>query len=306
MPLEQTFAEFEELWDSASDDSFDLENKDYRKTELGQNLLEISSILSDLFKLSFKLRNTASRSTGHPILRAISYQRMVRVGESDDSFEVDIFSLYAEFDREYVEDLIACWRWDSWLRASPQRLSATTLDCQEKSHDDSEKIETLVANRNLIDRWIRSITNRRRMFAYWERHAKKLAKSEGNTTATELTTTACEPVEPIVIPGVIKRLEPSEGGIALHVAETSVLSNTEHTLVNRDLDAVTNTRSTVTRISTAYGIEETSSYLPPAPVLDPGQLEARCPYCHIVCPAKEFQHNRWRCYFNKCQEKIIC
>ncbi|KAF5563376.1 ankyrin repeat [Fusarium phyllophilum] len=190
LPPEQMFAEFGELWDSASDDSFDLKDEEYRKTELGQNLVEMSSILSDLFKLSFKLRNTASRSTGHPILRALSYQRMVKIGESDGSFEVDIFSLYAEFDRAYAEDLIAYWRWDSWLKAAPQRLSVTTSNCHEKDPDIARKMEALVVHRSLIDRWIRSTTNRRRMFAYWERHAKKLAKAEDDTTAPQLAMTA--------------------------------------------------------------------------------------------------------------------
>jgi hypothetical protein len=80
----------------------------------------------------------------------------------------------------------------------------------------------------------------------------------------------------------------------LPVAETSVLSETEHNLVNRHVDAVSNTSSTVSHISTAYNIDETASNLPPAPSLDPGQMEARSPYCHIVCPAKEFQLSRWR------------
>ncbi|KAF5711072.1 serine threonine kinase [Fusarium mundagurra] len=209
LPLEQMFTEFGELWDSASDDSFDLEDKEYRKTELGQNLTEMSSILSDLFKLSFKLRNTASRSTGHPILRALSYQRMVKVGESDGSFEVDIFSLYAEFDRSYAEDLIAYWRWDSWLKASPQRLSATTSDCHEKDPDRARKLEALVVHRSLIDRWIRSITNRRRMFAYWERHAKKLAKAVGDTTAPQLAITARDPsIEIWMLKHIIQDLQP--------------------------------------------------------------------------------------------------
>ncbi|KAF5599301.1 meiosis-specific serine threonine kinase mek1 [Fusarium pseudoanthophilum] len=306
LPLEQRFAEFAELWDSESDDSCDLEDKEYRKTELGQNLMEMSSILSDLFKLSFKLRNTASRSTGHPILRALSYQRMVKVGEPDSSFEVDIFSLYADFDRAYAEDLIAYWRWDSWLKASPQCLSVTTSDCHEKDADMARKTEALVLHRGLIDRWIRSITNRRRIFAYWERHAKKLAKAEGDTTAPRLEMTALEPVEPMAVPEPRERLEPSEDIMASRVAETSALSNTEHTLVGRDLDAVSNTRSTVSRVSTAYNIDETASYLPPAPPLDPGQLEARCPYCHIVYPAKEFQHSRWRKHIIQDLQPYMC
>ncbi|KAF5622972.1 meiosis-specific serine threonine kinase mek1 [Fusarium sp. NRRL 52700] len=306
LPLEQTLAEFGELWDSASDDSFDLGDKEYRKTELGQNLVEMSSILSDLFKLSFKLRNTASRSTGPSILRAIAYQRVVKVGESDDSFEVDIFGLYAEFDRAYAEDLIAYWRWDSWLKASPQRLSATTSDSQGKDSDDAREVKALVVHRSLIERWIRSITNRRRMFAYWERHAKKLARADGDTTAPELAPAAREPVEPITVSESRETLEPSEDRKALHVADTSAFSNTEHTLVNRDLDAVSHTRSTISRISTAYNIDETASHLPPAPVLDRGQLEARCPYCHIVCPAKEFQHSRWRKHIIQDLQPYMC
>ncbi|KAF5568280.1 meiosis-specific serine threonine kinase mek1 [Fusarium napiforme] len=48
LSVEQTLAKYQELWDSASDDSSDNENKTPQKTELGQNLVEMASIISDL------------------------------------------------------------------------------------------------------------------------------------------------------------------------------------------------------------------------------------------------------------------
>jgi hypothetical protein len=133
LSLEQTLAEYQELWDSTSDDSFDNEDETPRKTELGHNLVEIASIISDLFKLSFKLRNPATRSTRPPILRALSHRQMVNVEESDESTEVDLFSLYAEFDQAHVEEIFTYWRLELRHQASSQSHSFITPQNMQRS-----------------------------------------------------------------------------------------------------------------------------------------------------------------------------
>ncbi|KAF5979706.1 meiosis-specific serine threonine kinase mek1 [Fusarium coicis] len=106
LSVEQTLTEYQELWDSASDDSSDSEDKTPQKTELGQNLVEIASIISDLFKLSFKLRNPAARSMGPLMLRALSHRQMVILDEADENAVVGLFDLYTEFDRTHVEETL--------------------------------------------------------------------------------------------------------------------------------------------------------------------------------------------------------
>ncbi|KAF5973202.1 meiosis-specific serine/threonine-protein kinase mek1 [Fusarium bulbicola] len=120
LPVEQTLAEYQELWDSASDDSSDNEDKMNQKTELGRNLVEIASIVSDLFKLSFKLRNPAARLMGPQLLRALSHRQMVSLDEADETAVVDLFSLYTEFDRAHVEETFTQWRLESWRQKALQ------------------------------------------------------------------------------------------------------------------------------------------------------------------------------------------
>ncbi|KAF4948907.1 hypothetical protein FGADI_9191 [Fusarium gaditjirri] len=206
--VEQTLTQYQELWDSASDDSSDNEDKTPQKTELGQNLMEIASIISDLFKLSFKLRNPAARSTGPPIMRALSHRQMIKLDESDESTAVDLFSLYTEFYKAHVEEIFTQWRLESWLQETPQ----------------------------------------------------------------------------------------SHSSITPHSSETLALSETEFTLPRRHVDTVSNNGSTVSRISTAYNIDETVSSLPPAPTLAPDEMEARCPYCHLLSHEAQIHRKVFRCF----------
>lgn len=292
LSVEQTLAEYQELWDSTSDDSSDNEDKTPRKTELGHNLMEISSIISDLFKLSFKLRNPAARSIGPPLLRALSHRHMVRLDEADGSAAVDLFSLYTEFDRAHVEETFTQWRLESW------RQEALRYPITPHEHSirlaETEKSSAVVMNRYLIERWTKSITNRRRILSYWERHSRKLATSQSEATLKSPTIPTQQPSKYSPSQYLKQKLEPDRPGSALLAAETTVVSETELTLANRHADTVSNRSSAVSRISTAYNIDETASNLPPAPSLVPSEKEAKCPYCHLICPAREFQHSRWR------------
>ncbi|KAF5687282.1 meiosis-specific serine threonine kinase mek1 [Fusarium circinatum] len=301
LPVEQTLAEYQELWDSASDDSSDNEDKMNQKTEMGRNLVEIASIISDLFKLSFKLRNPAARLMGPQLLRALSHRQMVSLDEADESAVVDLFSLYTKFDRAHVEETFTQWRLESWRQKALQFPIIP-----DEGRISLAETEVLVINRHLMERWAKSITNRRRVFSYWERHSKKLAlrQSELVFKSPSIPTHQSSKYSPSQ--QLTQTLELAQPAPTLPVAETMVLSETEFTLASRLVDTVSNNSSAVSRISTAYNIDETASNLPPAPSLAPGEMEARCPYCHLVCPAKEFQHSRWRKHIIQDLQPYMC
>ncbi|KAF5592110.1 ankyrin repeat [Fusarium pseudocircinatum] len=304
LSVEQTLAEYQELWDSASDDSSDNEDKTPQKTELGQNLGEIASIISDLFKLSFKLRNPAARSMGPLMLRALSHRQMISLGEADDSAAVDLFDLYTEFDRTHVEETLRQWRLESW-RQKALRFPITP-DEAKIALAETERTGELVINRHLIERWAKSITNRRRIFSYWERHSRKLAARQSEVALESTPIPAHPPSNYNPSQHVAQTLRFIRPLPILPVAESTVLSETEFTLRGRHSDTVSNNSSAAFRISTAYNTDETASNLPPAPPLAAGETEALCPYCYLVCPAREFQHSRWRKHIIKDLQPSMC
>ncbi|KAF5649490.1 meiosis-specific serine threonine kinase mek1 [Fusarium tjaetaba] len=282
--------EVSRIMDSASDDSSDNENKTPQKTELGQNLVEIASIISDLFKLSFKLRNPAARSMGPLMLRALSHRKMVNLDDADESAVVDLFDLYTEFDRTHVEETLRQWRLGS--RHHKALRFPITPDEAKITLAETERTDALVINGHLIERWAKSITNRRRIFSYWERHSKKLAVRESEVALKSPTISAPPPSNYNPSQHVTQTPELIRPLLILPVAESTVLSETEFSLRGRHTDTVSNNSSATSRISTAYNIDETASNLPPAPPLSLNETEARCPYCHLVCPARELQHSR--------------
>ncbi|KAI0018259.1 hypothetical protein F4780DRAFT_533069 [Xylariomycetidae sp. FL0641] len=136
-------------------------------TELGQNLTEITAIVSDLFKLSFKIRNSSFRSSEQAISKPLLYRDLVVI---DGDTKVDIFSLFSTLDHRHVEEFFR----------EIQHATGGTGDLK---------------NGYLAERWANSITKRRRCFAYWRRHAKKLAHEDTATQA--YNPTARIPLSPL-------------------------------------------------------------------------------------------------------------
>jgi len=77
------------------------------ETELSQNMAEIDDILSDLFKLSFKIRSAATRQSHAPsAARALQHKEMIQV----DGVHEDLFDIYHRFDRLHVEEAFRHFR----------------------------------------------------------------------------------------------------------------------------------------------------------------------------------------------------
>ena len=103
-PLEEAFKDSEQIWKDSSDSSSSGDKDQINIiTELEQNMSEIIHILSDLFKLSFKIRNPATRSSAQLVLKTLLYKEMIQI---DDTTNADLLASYSNFDLGHVEETL--------------------------------------------------------------------------------------------------------------------------------------------------------------------------------------------------------
>lgn len=260
--------------------------------------MAIIQILSDLFKLSFKIRNPATRSSGQSVLKPLLFKKPVRV---DDNTTVDLLACFAEFDRRHTEEAFRELRRSVHGRPRledvyPALDSPTDSETKEISSPppapvDSQRIESDEDLPDyLTERWSKSLTNRRRYFAYWRNHAQKLAKEEEE----EADSVEAQP-PPMPMPATIAEVEPiAPAVVAASLAGITILSATEGSTYDRKLDDGIDTVSVVSYTSTAFNIDGTVADLPRPPSIQAGQSEFRCPYCWVVCPERHAIGKSWR------------
>ncbi|KAJ3540644.1 hypothetical protein NM208_g4970 [Fusarium decemcellulare] len=153
-PLEETIVSDEQIWECNEDGySSEEDNGIHLRTELGQNMSEITAILSDLFKLSSRIGNSTTGSITQPAF---------------ETTELDLFESHSHSDRVYVQDSFREFQ-RSVREASTVGLDTATID---------QAPETEISNKYLIERWSNSITARRQFFAHWQKRGQKLAREE--------------------------------------------------------------------------------------------------------------------------------
>ncbi|KAF6839586.1 ankyrin repeat protein [Colletotrichum plurivorum] len=287
LPLEEAVtrdfsSELEYSSDDSSSDESDPGSSNTR-TELGQNTADVDHILSSLVRVSFRIRSHATR-TATLSHKALAYKRMV---PTEGTNMVDLFEAYSSFDNLHVQDFFLQIR----KLAAEEGRASPSLQTQTPTpgHED--------INNSLIERWSRSITTRRRIFAYWRRHARKLAKPEPPSQPTE-TDDRRTPSAISAAINLTNLLENSDLGVKSRgsqvpsSARRTLLSGTEATIYHQRSDD-NDTVSTVSYSSTAFDVEGNYNEIPPPPSLAPGQHEFVCPYCHVLCPAKDARHKHW-------------
>jgi hypothetical protein len=154
LPLEQ-IPEPECSREDESEEDSESENEDsICPTELGQHMLTVVDFLADLYKLSFKIRNSATRpSTLKPMLHK----------EIDEDTNIDKLGEYTKYDFNHV--------FESFKQLQKDSAQKTTLNSSAGSKDGPKGMD-------LVKRLATTITSRRRVLRYWQKHAKKL----GDTT----------------------------------------------------------------------------------------------------------------------------
>jgi hypothetical protein len=263
--------EFEDDSDTSDTDS------DLNAGELAERLDEIKDVMGHLYRLSFKIRNTRYRSLA---------KKALLMKEEDPQTGKDLFSAYAIFDRRHVQESLDNLR----LRLVLEEFAAEPA--RDPSHGSLDILDAvnhpLDSDDFLQDRVAKAITNRRRYFTYWRRHALKISHIVDESTPQQTLTRPAEPVsKPAIIPPISGQVIPISG-------PKTMLSATDFSMYNGDLDDQLDTETVVFYATTAHDVDGNSPELPPPPPDAASKSEFVCPYCWVACPSKQGKGKLWK------------
>ncbi|KAG7081550.1 meiosis-specific serine/threonine-protein kinase mek1, partial [Colletotrichum scovillei] len=324
-PVEEAFCVTRDDDSESSDGSVSAETIQYDdvknnvQSEIGYNSSRIDQTLAALVKISFQIRGSSSRTT-QLNQRALSYKEPPN---PEDPSVLDILGGYSYFDYRHVEEYFRLVRKETTDQSREQSYG--------QSHEPPPSSVPFMEPENsfglyLVQRWGKSITDRRRVFAYWRRHARKLARDEFPSAIRDIKQTMplVSPSEVygedaehvrLSLPSQPKLVPLAPTGPAFDSVSPTIYSGTEASRpISGDLSA--DTDSVVSYCSTALDLSGNATELPPSPVVGGGQKEFICPCCCVVCPAKEGKDKRWRehilrdlrpymCTYDQCDEDEV-
>lgn len=148
-----------------------------------------------------------------------------------------------------------------------------------------QKVDHLFPNASevLRKRMAESIATRRARFLYLEQHQKKTSTLNEPAPAlqqNEATEEEEESVLPAIEPG-----QQQAASLGPSVQPSVVLSNTVVTKL--DPRRLNPARNKMKRAESVSSVKISTGTFPSIPKLDPGGTSFTCPYCFLVCPAKE-------------------
>lgn len=262
LPFESSEPDWSSDEEISNDSSEDEGNQNVpEKSELKQRLHSIIDIISDLYKLSFKIRNPSMKPRPG---KASMYS------EVDEETGVELFSEYLKFDRSYITECV------QQMRRSSSRNTA--------EHD------------YLVDRLAHTVTARRRQFRYWRRHGSKLARySEAHDYSQEAHKSSSH--HDVKDPQAVLK-EAHKKIIKLDTTPStiskSIFSGTEATTYDKKLDDMLENQSVISYATTVYDSEGKTANLPAPPVSATKGAAFVCPYCLVLCPPKHGSGRAWR------------
>lgn len=229
----------------------------------------INDTIKTLYKLSFSIRRPGAKVAPE---KALLYREVIQ----DTTFEFG--ETFNPLDRLHVISLLNDLR---------KEVLTKSLG-REVAHGDPELIEA--SECPFTDRLAAAITKRRRKFKYWSRHKQRLAKitsDEDDESRDGLPLIGRDDQSG-------KNRATEEQNKTPHAPSRSHGPHTETTatkyipIPTGQDDAL----SIAPSASTARDLEGHEAMLPRPPETDSEHFE--CPYCFILCPAKEATRSRWR------------
>lgn len=262
-------------------------------TELEMRAQSLQSLLADLYRLLFKIRNTASRRIGS---KALAFKQF------DKETGIDIFSVYEELDRRHVDEHLSSIRRKGATEKllSIQDRSEETVNAQWPALDErcvnmlaKQLVEPFPNMKKdfLARRLALANTHRRQHFAYWQRHALKL--SEYHEPITKVTNPDSLGATPSKDPS--PNLSATRPGLyPLNEITPTIVSGTDATNLDPKIEDKLDTETVISYATTAYGPEGDTVNLPLPPPDAATKSEFLCPICHVVCPSKQGTQKGWR------------
>jgi hypothetical protein len=238
-----------------SDDELDIINQPV--DGLSHVAQRIQDLVKDLYKLSFRIRNSTSKPA-----RAIHYK------EIDASSGLDIFGdCFAALDKNHIIELFRSLR-----------LGHSSL-----TEDDDI----------LVQRFAKANTVRRRQFRYWQKHAQKLASAEVPGPLVPIVAPLQHREEPIGAHATPKLATNTQMSPSHH--SKTIFTTTEATFFDPKLDLTAfETQSVVSSATTARDLEGKPADLPPPPAAAVNGQDFICSYCFVLCPSSHGHGRAWR------------
>ncbi|QGI66328.1 hypothetical protein CEK26_010283 [Fusarium fujikuroi] len=248
-----------------SDD--DASNEYFPTTELSMRVTSITDILNNLYRLSYKIRNSGVRpsSTRASLIQAV-----------DNDTGIDLFDTLYEFDSRHLTEIFITMH--------------------------QERAQGVESSDFLLERLATSNVLRRKQFRYWEKHARKLGVQILTVHRTHVRErpSASEAQVQEGLPQ-IQRLE-----IPPAVAEQSHLSETNATPYDPALDDRTERETIISLASTALDADGKGIEVPKPPAEAMNGDSFTCPYCWVVCPPKEGRGKSWKSHVLQDLRPYVC
>ncbi|KAG9499648.1 hypothetical protein J7337_008107 [Fusarium musae] len=248
-----------------SDD--DTSNEYFLSAELSMRVASITDILNNLYRLSYKIRNSGLRpsSTRANLIQAV-----------DNETGVDLFDALHEFDSRHLIELFTATR-----QGNPGNVESSDV---------------------LLERLATSNVLRRKQFRYWERHARKL----GFQVLPVHQTPIRERPSASEAPEVVGLLQAHRHEVPPQVQEQSHLSGTNATPYDPALDDRTEIETIISLASTALDADGKGIEVPKPPEEALNGYSFTCPYCWVVCPPKEGRGKTWKSHVLHDLKPYVC
>ncbi|CAG7922744.1 unnamed protein product [Penicillium olsonii] len=258
--------------------------------ELALELEEIKDIMKQLYRLSFEIRDTRQR---------FLTKKALLIEEEDPETGEDLFAAHASFDRRHVQESL------SHLRRRPSTNQLGAEPAKDLDHNIEDISDTgsypLHSNDCLADRLAKAITDRRKYFAYWRRHALKLSHITEAPAIQNLSRANLEG------PGSRPPVRSSAAGNLEQIPRPkTMVSETDFSKYTRELDTQLDTETVISYATTACDVDGNSSELLPPPRDAADQSELICPYCWVACPSKEGRGKLWREHICQDLQPYLC
>jgi hypothetical protein len=280
--------------ESESESESESENE---MTELGMRAQSLEFLLADLYRLSFKIRNTASRANGS---RALGFKQL------DEESGIDLFSAYKEIDRRHIYEYFSSIRQSENVNKDLLNQDNVSLTTNVQWPALDEHTIKLLAGRpieifpNMEDdlfahRVALANTHRRQRFAYWRNHTLKLSNNLDCSPGARSSRPLGENPSEVPLPSgrLLSVLDKPTLSSSNQIAST-IISGTDATRFDPKIEDKLDTETIISYATTAYGLEGDAVNLPPPPPDATTQPEFLCQICHVVCPSKQGKGREWR------------
>lgn len=244
--------------------------------ELVMRLSSIKDVLSDLYRLGHKIRDPKLRPTSN---------RAVLLKAEDPETGIELFGQFAVLDKMHVEGVFK--------------------DLRQAAEDP------IAALNDLSQRLATANTLRRKYFRYWERHAKKLAQSylepngpRGQQRGRGAGLQATIQLRSQDVAEEHKKAQPISG--PTREDGRTHLSKTDATPYNASRDDETERGTVVSFASTALDANGKGIELPRPPVDALKGESFTCPYCFVMCPARQGHGKVWKAHVLHDLQPYVC